>query len=67
MTPKIQFPIKQLDDILGQVGKAKVISKLDLQSRFNWMKTHETSQHLWHLGKYRFTVMPFGLKCNDEV
>ena len=46
VTPQIQCPIKQLDDILGQVGKAKVLFMLDLQSSFHWMKTHETLQHL---------------------
>ena len=44
MTPQIQCPIKQLDDILGQVGKAKVLSKLDLQSEFHQIPLEEDSQ-----------------------
>jgi len=65
-TSQIQYPIKQLDDILGLVGKAKVLSKLDLQSGFHQIPLEEDSRDFttfvtpW--GKYRFTVMPCGLK-----
>ena len=71
VTPQIRCPIKQLDDILGQVGKAKVLSKLDLQSGIHQTLLEEDSRDFttfvtpW--GKYRFTVMPFGLKNAPAV
>ena len=45
VTPQIQCPIKQLDDILGQVGKAKILSKLDTK----WISSDSTGRRLTRL------------------
>ena len=66
LTPQIQCPMRQLDEILGQVGRATVLSKLDLKSSFHQIpvaiSSRDYTTFISPRGKYRFTVMPFGLK-----
>ena len=48
VTSQIQRQIPQLVDLLGKVGKAKCLSKLDVQKGFYQIiltKNHETTQH----------------------
>ena len=58
--------MRDLDEILSQVGGSTILSKLDLKSRFHqipvgkYSRDYTTFISPW--GKYRFTVMPFGLK-----
>ena len=66
LIPQIQCPMRDLDEILSQVGGSMILSKLDLKSGFHLIpvaksfRDYTTFISPW--GKYRFTVMPFGLK-----
>ena len=61
VTPQIQCQIPQLVDLLGKVGKAKCLSKIDLQKVFYQIRLEEESQDYtafvtaW--GNIRFNVM----------
>ena len=65
-TPQTQCYIPTLDDILDDVGQAKVLSKLDLTKGFYQVRLAPRAKDLTTFispfGKYRFKRMPFGLK-----
>ncbi len=66
VTPQIHFQIPLLEEMLGKVGKATHLSKLDLEKRYYQIPLDEDSRDMtafvspW--GCYRFKVLPFGLK-----
>jgi len=63
--------MRQSDEILGQVGGATDLSKLDLKRGFHQipvaisLRDYTTFISRW--GKYRFIVMPFGLKNASAI
>ena len=71
LTPQIQCPMRDLDEILSQVGGSTILSNLDLKSGFHQIPVAKSSRDYttfispW--GKYRFTVMPFGLKNAPSI
>lgn len=67
--PNYQFP--KLEEILPEVGKAKIFSKVDLRKGYWQVKLSEKSSKLttfWTpFGRYRFLRLPFGLCSSSEI
>ncbi|KAI5179217.1 hypothetical protein PAEPH01_2605, partial [Pancytospora epiphaga] len=67
ITQKEIEPPPPIDEILDGLGKAKVFTKLDLESGYHQIKMAEESREYTafttHFGKFQYRQMPFGL-CN---
>ena len=65
------YPMKTLEEVVGQMAGAKVFSVLDAKSGFWQIRLDEASSKLrtfnTPFGRYRFTRLPFGIKSAPEV
>ncbi|KAK3101540.1 hypothetical protein FSP39_004320 [Pinctada imbricata] len=65
------FPLKTIEDIIGNMPNAKVFSKLDATTGFWQIQLDEASSKLCTFntpfGRFRFTRLPFGIKSASEV
>lgn len=69
----------RIDFVLSQLGKAKVVTTLDLASGYHQLKMNEESKNvtafITHRGVFRFKKLPFGLvnasfyfqKCMEKI
>ena len=70
LTIKNGYPLPRIQELLDQVGRAKVLSKIDLASGFWQVRVAEDAiqktafNTIW--GKYEWLAMPFGL-CNTPT
>ena len=65
------YQLPDIDDILPDLGKAKVFSKFDMQWAFWHLELDEESSKLTTFetpyGRYRWLRLPFGLKVSSEI
>ncbi|KAK3107438.1 hypothetical protein FSP39_014641 [Pinctada imbricata] len=68
---KEHFPLKTIEDIIGNMPNAKVFSILDATTGFWQIQLDEASSKLCafntSFGRFRFTRLPFGIKSASEV
>lgn len=61
-----KYPLPRIDDILDQLGRAKLFSCLDLLSGFHQIELEKSSRDITSFsssqGSFRFKRLPFGLK-----
>ena len=62
---KNRYPLPRIDDLFGQLRRARVYSKIDLCTGYHQLRVRETYIPMIafrkHYGHFEFTVMPFGL------
>ena len=62
-----QYPLPRIDELIDQIGSAKVFSTLDLHSGFHQIRVHpdhvSRTAFKTKFGTFQYLVMPFGL-CN---
>ena len=65
MTAHDQYYVPLVSEIVGRIGKARYLSKLDLNKGFHQVRLTEQARCktaiVTPLGKYEYTKMPFGL------
>ena len=65
VTMRNKYPFPRIDDLFDRLQGACVLSKIDLHSRYHWLKVKSedvSKTAFWTIyGNYEFLVMPFGL------
>ena len=65
------YPMKTIDEVANRLQGAKIFSIMDAASGFWQLKLDDESSRLCTfntpIGRYRFTRLPFGMKCAPEI
>lgn len=62
------YPMKTVEDIAAQIGRATVFSVLDAKSLFWQIPLYDESSNLTTpFGRFKFLKMPFGINSASEV
>ena len=65
MIIKNRYPLPRIDDLLDQVGGAKIFSKIDLRSKYHHIHIRDEDIHKTafrtRYNYFKFVVMQFGL------
>lgn len=66
-----RYPLQTMEDILPELSKAKVFSKVDLAQGYHHCVLDEESSYLTTFitpfGRYRWIRLPFGTKVSSEI
>ena len=71
ITKKNRYPLPLIGNLIDQLGRAKIFSKLDLRAGYNNVRIAEG--HEWktafrtRYGSYEYLVMPFGMTNSPSV
>ena len=67
----VRYPLPSIDDIIAQVGNARVFSKIDLANAFLQLPLDTQSKEYTTIntseGLYRFNYLPFGLCSSPGI
>ena len=65
------YKLPTFEDVLPELSKARIFSKMDVQEAFWHVKLDETSSYLTTMitpfGRFRWARLPFGLKVSSEI
>jgi hypothetical protein len=65
VTIKNKYPLRRIDDLFDQLGRARYFSKIYLRSEYYQLRIRSEDMpkmaFVSRYGQYEFTVMPFGL------
>ena len=65
LTRKDQYPLPLIDEVLSQVSKARIFTKLDIYQAFYWIRIDPDSEELTtfrtYYSTYKCKVLPFSL------
>ena len=71
ITIRDSYPLPLINDMLENLGKGNIFSKLDLKSAYNLIRIKSGDEYktafTCKLGHFEYTVMPFGLKNAPAV
>lgn len=65
LTRKDRYPLPLIDELLAQISKAKIYTKLDVRQAFHRIRMDPDAEELTtfrtRYGSYKYKVLPFGL------